>query len=101
MLGHLSPLQTRPSMQPMERQMTDLEDKIRAALHDSQWDLATWPDPMPRVRRAAARQRARLAATTLVLAAAIVTPIALLSSTTGTRPTPKPPGGNAATTSTK
>jgi len=81
--------------------MTDLEEKIRAALHDSQWDLATWPDPMPRVRRAAARQRARLAATTLVLAAAIVTPIALLSSTTGTRPTPKPPGGNATATSTQ
>ena len=72
--------------------MTDLEDKIRDALQDSRWELPAWPDPMSRVHRAAARQRARLAATTLVLLAAVVTPLALLPGLvehrTGAKPFP-------------
>ncbi len=58
--------------------MTDLEDRIRAALQDPRRQLPAWPDPMPRVRRAARRQRAGLAIGTAVLLAAVVTPLALL-----------------------
>lgn len=58
--------------------MTELEDRIRDAFQDPRWELPVWPDPMRRIRRAAARQRARLAAATLVLLAAVVTPLALL-----------------------
>jgi TolB protein len=58
--------------------MTELEDRIRAALQDPRWELPVWPDPMSRVRRAAARQRTRLAAATAVLLAAVVTTLALL-----------------------
>jgi Tol biopolymer transport system component len=58
--------------------MTELEDRIRQALQDPLWELPVWPDPMRRVRGAAARQRARLAAATVILAAAIVTPLSLL-----------------------
>jgi Tol biopolymer transport system component len=58
--------------------MTELEDRIRDTLQDPRWALPAWPDPMPRVRRAAAWQRARLAAATLVLMAAVATPLALL-----------------------
>lgn len=72
--------------------MTDLEDKIRSVFQDPRWDLPAWPDPISRVRRAAARQRARLAATTLVLLAAVVTPLALLPGLvahgTGVKPLP-------------
>jgi WD40-like Beta Propeller Repeat len=75
----------------MERVMTDLEEKIRDALQDPRWDLAAWPDPMPRLRRAA-RQRTRLAAMTAVLLAAVVTPLALLPGLvvhrTGVQPLP-------------
>ena len=58
--------------------MTELEDRIRDALQDPRRALPAWPDPMRRVRSAAARQRAGLAAATLVLAAAVATPLALL-----------------------
>jgi Tol biopolymer transport system component len=58
--------------------MTELEDRIRDAFQDPRWELPVWPDPMRRIRRAAARQRARLAAATLVLLAAVVTSLALL-----------------------
>lgn len=58
--------------------MTDLEDRIRAALADPRWELPGWPDPMRRIRRAAARQRAKLAAATCVVLAAVVVPLALL-----------------------
>jgi dipeptidyl aminopeptidase/acylaminoacyl peptidase len=59
--------------------MTELEDRIRDALADPRWELAVWPDPMRRVRRAAARQRAGLGAATIVALAAVVTLVALLS----------------------
>jgi Tol biopolymer transport system component len=42
--------------------VTDLEDRIRESLRDRRRQLPTWPDPMPRIRRAARRQRVRLAA---------------------------------------
>jgi hypothetical protein len=58
--------------------MTDLENRIREALRDPRRQLPDWPDPMPRVRRAARRQRAGLAVATAVLLAAVVVPLALL-----------------------
>jgi Tol biopolymer transport system component len=58
--------------------MTELEDRIRQTLEDPLWELPVWPEPMRRVRRAAAHQRATLAAATVILAAAIVTPLSLL-----------------------
>jgi len=62
--------------------MNDLEDRIREALLDPRRDLPAWPDPMPRIRRAARRQRAGLAAVaTAVLFAAVATPLTLLSGT--------------------
>src|SRR5262245_59644042 len=66
--------------------MTDLEDRIRGALHDPRWALPAWPDAMPRVRRASARQSARIAVAALVLVTAVVTPLALLSGVLGPRP---------------
>jgi hypothetical protein len=51
--------------------MTDLEDRIRESLHDPQRQLPTWPDLMPRVRRAARQQRARLAVAIGMVAAVI------------------------------
>ncbi len=63
--------------------MTELEDRIRAALQDPRWVLAAWPEPMVRVRRATARRRARLAAAPLALLAAVVTPLALLPGLSG------------------
>ncbi len=42
--------------------MSDLEDRIRESLRDPRRGLPAWPDPMPRIRRAARRQRIRLAA---------------------------------------
>ena len=59
--------------------MTDLEDKIREALQDPRWQLPGWPDPMPRIRRAARRQRRGLAVATAVLLICAALPLALLS----------------------
>jgi hypothetical protein len=42
--------------------MSDLEDRIRESLTDPRRGLPSWRDPMPRIRRAARRQRIRLAA---------------------------------------
>ncbi len=62
--------------------MSELEDRIREALHDPRRELPTWPDPMPRIRSAARRRRARLALGALLAAAlaaaAIVAPVLLL-----------------------
>ncbi len=70
--------------------MSDLEDRIREALHDPRRELPTWPDPMPRIRNAARRRRARLALGALLAAAlaaaAIVAPVLLLRSSTGGEP---------------
>ena len=49
---------------------SDLESRIRRALHDPRHDLPAWPDPMPRIRRSARRQRGRLALVTVVCAGA-------------------------------
>lgn len=70
--------------------MSDLEDRIREALHDPRRELPTWPDPMPRIRAAARRRRARLALGALLAAAlaaaAIVAPVLLLRPSTGGGP---------------
>jgi len=42
--------------------MSHLEQRLRDALRDPRRELPAWPDPMPRIRRAARRQQARLAA---------------------------------------
>lgn len=65
--------------------MTDLEERIRQALHDPRHELPGWPDPMARVRRAARRQTAALAAVIALLIAGVVVPLALLSGA-GTHP---------------
>ena len=52
--------------------MSDLEDRIRAALHDPPRQIPAWPDPMPRIRRAARRQRLKLVVTSAIVAAAAV-----------------------------
>jgi Tol biopolymer transport system component len=65
--------------------MTDLEERIRRALHDPGRDLPAWPDPMRRVRREARRQRAArtagIGALIAVVAAAIIGPAAVLRPT--------------------
>jgi hypothetical protein len=70
--------------------MSDLEDRLREALHDPRRELPAWPDPMPRIRSAARRRRARLAVVALlaaaVAAAAIVAPVLLLRPSTGGGP---------------
>jgi Tol biopolymer transport system component len=79
--------------------VTELEDRIRQALQDPVWELRVWPDPMRRVRRAAARQRARLAAATVIFAAAIVTPLSLLPDLVAHQPGVKPSVGTSPTPS--
>jgi hypothetical protein len=70
--------------------MTDLEDRIRESLHDPRRQLPTWPDLMPRVRRAARQQRARLAVAIGMVAAviglAIAAPLLASRSATGAGP---------------
>jgi hypothetical protein len=70
--------------------MSDLDDRIRETLNDPRRQLPAWPDPMPRIRRAAHRQRARLAAgagaAAAVLAIGIVVPVVALSPAAGTQP---------------
>ena len=58
--------------------MTDLEERIRQALHDPRRELPGWPDPMGRVRRAARRQTAGLITVMALLIAGVVLPLALL-----------------------
>jgi len=59
--------------------MTDLEERVRQALHDPRRELPGWPDPMSRVRRAARRQTGRLATMIALLIAGVVVPLALLA----------------------
>jgi hypothetical protein len=59
--------------------MTDLENRIREALKDPRLQLPVWPEPMPRIRKAARRQRATVVAVTVAVVAAIVVPLALVS----------------------
>jgi dipeptidyl aminopeptidase/acylaminoacyl peptidase len=88
--------------------MTKLEDRIREALTDPRRQLPAWPDPMPRIRSAARRQRAAALAVAAAVAAAvvagIVTPLALPAGPTGhpaspwnhrltAHRTPRPPPG--------
>jgi sugar lactone lactonase YvrE len=55
----------------MDQHTSELEDRIRRALHDPRRELPAWPDPMRRVRRSARSQRARLALATAALTGAI------------------------------
>jgi hypothetical protein len=70
--------------------VTDLEDRIRESLQDPRRQLPVWPDPMPRILRAARRQRAGLAAgiglLAAVIAVAVVVPVLALRSSTGAGP---------------
>ncbi len=80
--------------------MTDLEDRIRDSLRDPRRQLPDWPDPMPRIRRAARRQYAALAGAIAVLLAGVALPLALVSAlgthaaagkpSTSTTPSPAP-----------
>jgi Tol biopolymer transport system component len=63
--------------------MTDLEDRIREALKDPRRQLPTWPDPMPRIRRAARRQAAAALAVAAAVVAAIVIPLAVPGGSAG------------------
>jgi Tol biopolymer transport system component len=58
--------------------MTDLEERVRQALHDPRRELPGWPDPMARVRRAARRQTGGLATMIALLIAGVVVPLAVL-----------------------
>jgi hypothetical protein len=67
--------------------MSDIEQRIRDALRDPRRELASWPDPMPRIRRAARRQHARLlTGGTAVTAAAAVTAVGILVGMRGPAP---------------
>lgn len=59
--------------------MTNLEERVRQALHDPRRELPSWPDPMSRVRRAARRQTGGLATMIALLIAGVVVPLALLA----------------------
>jgi Tol biopolymer transport system component len=63
----------------MEPHVTDLEDRIRRTLQDPRWQLPVWPEPLPRIRRAARRQRAAIIVTVATLVAAAATPLATLA----------------------
>jgi sugar lactone lactonase YvrE len=54
----------------MDKHTSELEDRIRRALHDPRRELPAWPDPMRRVRRSARHQRARFALVAMVCAGA-------------------------------
>ncbi len=58
--------------------MTDLENRIRESLRDPRRQLPDWPDPMPRIRRAARRQAAALAG--VALPAALLSGLGIQSS---------------------
>ena len=80
--------------------MSDVEQRLRDTLRDPRRELPPWPDPMPKIRRAAQRQQARLAAGgTAGAAAAAVAAIAIVSNLAA--PTPPatsrhgPPPGTA------
>jgi hypothetical protein len=48
------------------------EDRLRELLRDPSWSLPVWPDPQPRIRRAARRQRLRLTGVSAGVAAAVI-----------------------------
>lgn len=74
--------------------MSDLEDRIRAALHDPRRQIPAWPDPMPRIRRAARRQRLRRVLTSAVVtAAAVIAVVAIVRNLPVADNGPSGPGG--------
>jgi hypothetical protein len=74
--------------------MSDLEDRIRAALHDPPRQIPAWPDPMPRIRRAARRQRLKLVFTSAIVAVAVVTAVvAIVQNLPVAGSSPSGPGG--------
>jgi hypothetical protein len=67
--------------------MSDIEQRVRDALRDPRRALLPWPDPMPRIRRAARRQHARLlAGGTAAAAAAAVAAVGILIGLTAPAP---------------
>ncbi len=56
--------------------MSDLEDRIRAALNDPRREIPVWPDPMPRIRRVARRQTLKLVLTSAIVAVVAVIGVA-------------------------
>jgi len=80
--------------------MSHLEQRLRDALRDPRRELPAWPDPMPRIRRAARRQQARLAAggTAGAAAAAIAAAAIVIGMAAPAPPAPSrhgPPPGTA------
>lgn len=63
--------------------MTDLENRIRDEMRGAHWDLPTWANPMPRIRRAARLRLARLSVVAVLAIAVVVTPMVVLR-TSGT-----------------
>lgn len=61
--------------------MGDLEGRIRQALRDPRRELPAWRDPMRHIRRAARRQRARLAVLITVIAGTAVAVIVAAAAT--------------------
>src|SRR5258708_3967156 len=63
--------------------MNDLENRIREGLRDPQWALPAWPDPMPRLRRAARARLVRQTLVALVTVTVLITPLAVARSVLG------------------
>jgi Tol biopolymer transport system component len=63
--------------------MNDLENRIRDEFRDPHWALPVWPDPMPRVRKAARLRLVRQTLVSFIVMAALVTPFAIARSVIG------------------
>ncbi len=72
--------------------MTDLDDRLRRVLHDDDWALPTWPDPMARIVAASrGRGRGRRQQTLAVCAvAAVITAVAVVLVPLALRDNPGP-----------
>lgn len=80
--------------------MSDLEQRLRDTLRDPRRELPAWPDPMPRIHRAARRQRARVVAgmsagAAAAAAAAVAIVISLPALAPPAAPRHGPPPGTA------
>ena len=74
--------------------MTDMESRIRYELRDAHWDLPAWPDPMPRIRRAARLRLARLSVVTVIVTAVVVVPLVAVRSILGSQGSSRPVGSS-------
>ncbi|MDR2986295.1 MAG: hypothetical protein LBV34_15775 [Nocardiopsaceae bacterium] len=79
--------------------MTDLETRIREELRDAHWDLPAWPDPMPRIRRAALLRLARISAVTVGVIAVVAVPVAGVLSVLASQRTSGPPAASSSASS--